>query len=308
MNFLKLFYFFKPFIPRRLQLIARRLFVLRKRASVIHVWPIDQAVSPPPEDFKGWLSGKKFAFLLTHDVETIKGLKRCEELLAIDLELGFLSSFNFVPLRYRVPSSLRHKLVRNGLEVGVHGLKHDGKLYNSYKTFSRRASQINRFLEDWNAVGFRSPSMHHNLEWLHKLNIQYDSSTFDTDPFEPQSDGVRKIFPFWFQGDKSEKGYIEMPYTMAQDFTLFILLKEKNIDIWIKKLDWLAEKGGMALVGIHPDYLAFGNHNTASEEYPIQLYKDLLLYVKEKYRDQYWNPTPRILADFWKREVCKIKD
>ena len=29
------------------------------------------------------------------------------------------------------------------------------------------------------------------------LNIAYDASTFDTDPFEPQPDGVNTIFPFW---------------------------------------------------------------------------------------------------------------
>jgi hypothetical protein len=36
-----------------------------------------------------------------------------------------------------------------------------------------------------------------NLDWLGDLNIQYDGSTFDTDPFEPQPDGAGTIFPFW---------------------------------------------------------------------------------------------------------------
>jgi len=25
--------------------------------------------------------------------------------------------------------------------------------------------------------------MHHNLEWIGELNVKYDLSTFDTDPF-----------------------------------------------------------------------------------------------------------------------------
>jgi len=45
-------------------------------------------------------------------------------------------------------------------------------------------------------VGFRAPAMHDNLEWISELNLEYDLSTFDTDPFEPQSDGVGTIFPF----------------------------------------------------------------------------------------------------------------
>ena len=28
-----------------------------------------------------------------------------------------------------------------------------------------------------------------NLEWFHRLNIEYDTSTFDTDPFEPEPEG-----------------------------------------------------------------------------------------------------------------------
>ena len=98
--------------------------------------------------------------------------------------------------------------------------------------------------------------MHHNLEWIHDLDIEY-ASTFDTDPFEPQSDGVGTIFPFWVSGNSNQKGYVELPYTLPQDFTLFILMKEKNIDIWKQKLDWIAENGGMALVNTHPDYMNF---------------------------------------------------
>ncbi len=130
---------------------------------------------------------------------------------------------------------------------------HDGKLYQSEKIFRKRAQNINGYIKDWNAVGFRSPAAHHNLDWTHYLNIEYDSSTFDTDPFEPQSDGSGTIFPFWVKGNSSQKGYVELPYTLSQDFSLFILMKEDNIDIWKKKLDWIAERGGMALLDVHPD-------------------------------------------------------
>jgi len=39
--------------------------------------------------------------------------------------------------------------------------------------------------------GFSLPSMHHNLEWIGELDIEYDASTFDTDPFEPQSNPAK---------------------------------------------------------------------------------------------------------------------
>jgi len=33
------------------------------------------------------------------------------------------------------------------------------------------------------------------------LAIQYDQSTFGTDPFEPQPEGIGSIFPLWVQAD-----------------------------------------------------------------------------------------------------------
>ena len=44
---------------------------------------------------------------------------------------------------------------------------------------------------------------------------------------------------------------------MPQDHLLFVILQEKNIDIWKRKLDWIAEKGGMALLNTHSDYMSF---------------------------------------------------
>ena len=118
--------------------------------------------------------------------------------MRLEQERGFCSSFNFIPEGdYKVPSELRDELVRNGFEVGIHDLKHDGRLFLSRRDFSHKAARINRYLRDWNAAGFRSGFMLHKLDWLHELDIQYDASTFDTDPFEPQPEGRHTIFPFW---------------------------------------------------------------------------------------------------------------
>src|SRR5207248_3583108 len=84
-----------------------------------------------------------------------------------------------------------------GFEVGIHDLRHDGRLFLSRREFSRKAARINRYLRDWNAAGFRSGFMLHKLDWLHELNILYDASTFDNDPFEPHPEGSNTIFPFW---------------------------------------------------------------------------------------------------------------
>ena len=278
-----LYYYLRPIIPRRIQIALRRRVVSQKMEYYSGIWPIDRNAGVAPVRFEGWQDKKRFALVLTHDVETKRGHDKCRQLIAMEEKLGFRSTFNFVPRRYNVSEDLRRYLRENGFEVGVHGLYHDGKLYRSRSIFVKRSAQINRFMKEWHAVGFRSPSMHKNLEWIHDLDIEYDSSTFDTDPFEPDSDGVSLIFPFLVSDDPTGRNYIELPYTMPQDSTLFILMREKSTDIWKKKLDWIVEKGGMAYMTTHPDYMNFGGGRCATDEYPADYYSEFLNYVKDKY-------------------------
>ena len=146
--------------------------------------------------------------------------------------------------------------------------------------------------------------MYHNLDWIGQLDIEYDSSTFDTDPFEPQPDGMGTLFPFWVQNGSASKGYVELPYTLPQDFTLFVLMKERTIDIWKKKLDWIVERGGMALLITHPDYMKCTKGKCGLEEYPAEFYEEFLGYVKKNYEGQFWNPLPKEVARFWKEKMA----
>jgi len=267
------------------------------------VWPICQDAGIAPKGWPGWPKQKKFALVLTHDIDTDRGQDKCRQIIRIEEELGFRSSVFFVPERYSVSSDLRHYLASHGFEVGVHGLNHDGKLYQSKEMFQRRAVQINQYLKEWNCSGFRSPSMHCNLGWLCNLDIRYDASTFDTDPFEPQPNGAGTIFPFWVPGNGESKGYVELPYTLSQDSTLFILMKEKGIRLWKKKLDWIAEHSGMALLITHPDYMEFDGQ-LAFDTYSAEYYEEFLNYIKTKYEGQYWHVLPKDMASFWKKSFA----
>ncbi len=298
MSLKNIYYTLKPIIPRRFQIMLRRVVVKQKRKKSEDIWPIDERAGRKPEGWPGWPGGKKFALVITHDVDTAKGQIKCRPVIELENKMGFRSSFNFVPERYKVSPDLREELVHNGFEVGVHGLRHDGDLYKSREIFLEHAVQINRYLKEWNAVGFRSPAMHYNLEWLHDLSIAYDSSTFDTDPFEPEPEGVGTIFPFWVKGNSYQRGYVELPYTLPQDFTLFILMREKNISIWKEKLKWIAEHGGMALVNIHPDYLRFDGEMADMDTYPVRFYEELLGHLRDMYEGEYWHVLPREMADY----------
>ena len=308
----RIYYGLKPFVPQFLRTAIRRKLATRLRKQIGDVWPIMPGSERAPENWPGWPGNKKFALVLTHDVESEAGLGRCRSLMELEQDLGFCSSFNFIPEgTYRVPVELRQELTANGFEVGIHDLKHDGHLFSSRRKFTRRAARINAYAREWGASGFRSGFMLRNLDWLHDLDVQYDASTFDTDPFEPQPQGRHTIFPFWVpnpNGDSiryqrsgsksSSSGYVELPYTLPQDFTLFVLLQEKTPEIWMRKLDWIAQHGGMALVDVHPDYLCFDNAIATSREYPVDHYRSFLNYVNQRYNGAFWNTTPRQVAQF----------
>ncbi len=255
--------------PRFQWEVMRQLLLITGRSSVgfRHIWP----------------EGSKCAFVLTHDIETQDGQAFVREIADLEEELGFRSSFNFVPERYPLDLGLMQELRERGFEIGVHGLKHDGKLFSSRETFTQRARRINDYLNEFQAVGFRAPLMHRNPDWMQALEVDYDLSFFDTDPYEPMPGGCMSIWPFRIGH------FIELPYTLVQDSTLRMVLNENTPRLWLEKLDFLERYHGMALVNTHPDYL--------KEPVLLKIYTDFLRAVREKHN--FWHALPRDIARWW---------
>lgn len=330
----RFYYTLKPYLPWSVRMGMRRVVARRLRRTTGDIWPIDPATAAAPAHWPGWPEGKKFAVVLTHDVEGPDGLVRCRELAEREHELGFRSCFNFIPEgSYSVSEELRGWLTGRGFEVGVHDLQHDGRLYSSSEEFSRKAVRINHYLRTWQARGFRSGFMLRNLEWLHQLEIQYDCSTFDTDPFEPQPEAAGTIFPHWIpapgnqptngNSDLSHRpsspasgfpppgaespeqgatprrtGYVELPYTLPQDSTLYLLHQEGTNTIWRDKLEWIAAHGGMVLLNVHPDYLHFQGKGPAPQRTVLEHYVDLLRFLQSRFPGAYWHALPHQVASF----------
>lgn len=299
------YYLLRPFLPRWLQIWGRRLRAVSRSQNSTR-WPIWEAASTRPPGFPGWPNGKRFAVVLTHDVESTRGVARCEKLASLEQQRGLTSSFSFVPLRYQTPESLRNSLTRRGFEILVHGLYHDGKEFRNRKWFEQRRGPMNDYLAQWGTAGFASPSTLHDLSWIAELNIDYSISTPDNDPFEPQGCELGRIFPFWVQSPAVDRGFVELPYTLPQDLTLFVLLQEKTNAIWRQKLDWIAQHGGMALIKTHPDYMAFDSKDRRLDTYPVHHYTDLLDYLLDRYRGEFWLAKPSEMAAFW-RELPAVE-
>jgi glycosyltransferase involved in cell wall biosynthesis len=99
---------------------------------------------------------------------------------------------------------------------------------------------------------------------------------------------------------------VELPYTLPQDSTLFLLLRERTPSIWMEKTAWIADHGGMALLNVHPDYVDFEGTRLRVSHYPLDYYERFLRHVAETYQGAFWNPLPMEMAAWYKQDCVKL--
>jgi hypothetical protein len=298
----RVYYAVRPAVPRPLQLAARRTFSRVQGRGAFPRWPVEPALhdlteivlrqvaataGEPVPFVRPWPRGRTWALVLTHDVETAVGRDAIGRVRAVEEPFGLKSSWNLVPERYAVSDSLVARLVEDGCEVGVHGLRHDGRDLESLRTLMRRLPEIRRWAAHWQAVGFRSPATHRVWDWMPRLGFDYDTSYPDTDPYEPMGGGCCTWLPFF------NRGMVELPITLPQDHTLFEILRVGD-QIWHEKADVLRRRGGMALLDTHPDYLL--------DDERLDAYAGLVSLLG---RDPtVWKALPREVSQWWRRRAA----
>ncbi len=293
------YYALKPLIPRALQLRIRRAYARRQADCEFPAWPIEPILIERRQEMIRarleqlgaervpmigfWPDRHRSACILTHDVEGPRGIANIPRVLEIEQRHGLRSSWNFVAEDYRIPDETFALLRDAGCEIGLHAIKHDGKLFQSRARFEADLPRIREYLHNWDAVGFRSPATHRRAEWMHELGCLYDSSFPDTDPFEPQAGGCCSILPFMF-GE-----VVELPITLVQDHTMWEILRRRSIDLWRRKSAWIVEHHGLVNIITHPDYF------TAQER--LDAYDELLSHLA---RMDTWHALAREVAGWWK--------
>lgn len=295
------YYAAKPFLPRRVQLAMRRRYAPVQARREFPAWPQEPVLLRlrdgeirarlaesgqerlPMVGY--WPRGHRFSAILTHDVEGPAGVDNVRRVIEVEQRHGFVSSWNFVAEWYPIPEGLFDHVRASGCEIGLHGIKHDGKLFAERRNFEADLPKIADYAARWEVEGFRSPATHRNADWMHELPVRYDSSFPDTDPFEPQSGGCCSIFPFFF-GD-----VVELPITLVQDHTLWQILRDPGVDAWIDKTRWLAANHGLVNIIIHPDYVV--------DPERLALYERFLVFLREQ--EGMWHALPRDVAAWWRR-------
>ena len=289
------YYEVRPFIPLPVRHLLQHL---ARPRDVDPTWYVDSELldayagrlagaTRPLVDL--WPGGHGFAVALTHDVETAEGFAAIEPVVALETRLGFRSSWNLVSHKYRIDDGYVASLKDRGFEIGVHGYNHDGRAYLSRGRFERRLRYVNGTAKPrFGAVGFRSPAAHRNLEWLQGLEMEYDASVFDVDPFQPMPGGTRSPWPF-LAGK-----LVELPYTLPQDHVLFIVLREGSDRVWREKARWLMAHGGLLCLITHPDYL--------KDPAVMRHYTSFLEWLADQAGS--WRALPREVARWWRRRAA----
>jgi hypothetical protein len=294
------YYVVRPLLPRRTQLAMRRQFASRQGPPSFPAWPIEHSLHDlyawlfdtvtsvagrPVPWIDPWPDGRSWALVLTHDVETAVGYADMALLRDGERAHGYRSSWNFVPERYEVDDDTLTELRDDGCEIGVHGLRHDGRDLASRRLLDQRLPAIREHAAKWGAVGFRSPGTQRSWDLMPRLGFDYDTSYPDTDPYEPQPGGCCTYLPFF------NEQTVELPITLPQDHTLFEILQHQDGALWTDKARDIRARGGMVLVLTHPDY--------ARNEGVALAWKQLLDEFADD--ESVWQALPREVASWWRR-------
>jgi len=296
----KMYYRFRPWIPVPVRQLLQR--GRNRSIDVANDWFLPTEFSrdfhwttsldPDLQVIHPWPDGHPMATCLTHDVETQTGVGLVDRLATLEESLGFRSAWNFVPHKYKLDHGLISDLQDRGHEICIHGYNHDGRLFESRRTFNHRMRHINAAMRNLRSRGFRAPMVHRNLRWMQALDADYDASCFDVDPFQAMSGGIGSMWPF-IAGK-----LVELPYTMPQDHTLLVTLGETTPRIWIEKLAYLRQHSAMALMITHPDYL-----DTPAA---LKVYDEFLKHLCEQ--SNAWFALPQEIAHWWRiRDAMEVQ-
>ncbi len=306
----KAYYLMRPVLPVPIRKHLQKAHLSGWERLQFPAWPVDSTVERVHKRLLAlglrahgatkipfiwfWPEGYSSCATVTHDVETAAGMEACSHLMDVDDAFGIKSAFQFVPeKRYSLPAGFLDEVKGRGFEVNVHDLNHDGHLFAERAEFLRRAKRINQYAKLYGAKGFRSAVLYRNAEWYDKLEFSYDMSIPNVAHLEPQRGGCCTVMPY-FIGDM-----LELPVTMAEDYTLFNVLQDYSAELWKRQLGLIMEEHGLASVCAHPDYLM---PKRASDTY-----RALLAYLSElRSAGTLWIAQPGEV-DTWWRERSRMQ-
>ena len=238
-------------------------------------------------------NGKRYASMITHDIDTYRGLQRAGPIKKMEEKYDIPSTWYVPSKQYPLDTEIINTLANYG-EVGAHGTRHDGELtripeQKLVKSLREAKSALENII-DCAVEGFRAPLLQHSptiLRGLREADYNYDSSIPTWEPKHPRtmrSHGLGTVFPIFLDS------IIEIPVSVVQDHQMLSVLgmgPKETMAAWLSMIATIREIGGCCVLLSHPEYELFDNSN-------IAIYEDLLNILTSDQKS--WKTTPRELT------------
>jgi hypothetical protein len=300
----KFYYLIRECLPATARRQLQKIYFQDWDKLPFPAWPVDFTVDNLHEEFLRllmeasnqekvpfiwfWPEGAPNCLIMTHDVETAAGRDFTAQLMDLDDSRCIKASYQVIPeKRYEVSDEYVSEIRSRGFEFNVHDLNHDGKLYRERKEFERRAEKINGYIRQYKTRGFRAGSMYRNQNWYDVFEFSYDMSVPNVAHLEPMRGGCCTVMPY-FVGK-----ILELPLTLAQDYSVFHIMNDYSIDLWKQQLALLRRRNGLMSFITHPDYLI--------DRRARNVYESLLDFLREIIaQEKIWNACCGEVDRWWR--------
>jgi hypothetical protein len=300
----RLYYVVRPLLPVALRKHIQRLYFHGWETVPFPLWPVDFSVdklierlmilSMKSQGLKRipfvwfWPDGAYACAIITHDVETLRGVDFSPQLMDLDDSFGIKAAFQVVPEeRYPVSEAYLQAIRDRGFEVNVQDLNHDGLLFSHPEVFMERVKRINNYGKKFRAEGFRAAVLYRNADWHDALEFSYDMSIPNVAHLDPQRGGCCTVLPF-FVGK-----VVELPVTATQDYTLFHIFNDYTIRLWKEQISQILQEYGLMNFIIHPDYVI--------DQPERQVFSELLQYLAQlRSEGELSISLPKDVAEWWR--------
>lgn len=223
------------------------------------------------------------SLLVTHDIETERGLQRAPSLKEIENDLGVKSTW-FVPSHdYTIDRTIAAKLADSSV-IGSHDTKHDGQLIQireRSKLVERLMASRQRLREVFGQEVrcFRAPLLQFSSEILSALRDAGYSSDFSLPCWEMIHPPTMSGFGIECVQAFEMEEIVETPLTMFQDHQLLNVMGmnvDEAIKLWLEQARLIRSFEGDLVLLIHPDYRFSDN---------LKEYRELLTKLLEIQRE-----------------------
>jgi len=214
------------------------------------------------------------SLLITHDIDSEKGLRRAFSFKAAEDELNIKSTWFLPSDEFSIPRTLAKDLV-DGSTIGSHDIKHDGRLVHirRHDELVQRLSHSRSKLEDLfetEVTCFRAPLLQFSERIMSALAEAGYSTDFSAPCWEPVHPSTMGGFGVETSQAFETNGVLEVPSTLFQDHQVLNVLCmdiDGAIKLWTEQARLIRSFEGDIVLVTHP-HLAFSEN--------LQKYRNLL--------------------------------